>query len=514
MGKIRITPTADVDQFIFDDTNRDISTNHVNRLAEEIASLNLLDLYPVVVTHTGVAFDGQHRIKACEIAELPLYKIDGGDIDIDDIQMANSATVKYTIKDLLHVYKNTGHESYKWLSNVLKGRDRIGAATVAKWGYSSFSESAFAHGDLLIDRSFLAERAADFLADISITIAHVPGGGKWVLTSKPYRNACFLLAQYEWYDHGRFIERLKVVPQRLVNCGTTEEAIGIINHIYNYNKSKANVADLSQCLHAPVRRNKSGEIIYPKLSPSRTIPSDKAIDIASTNDYKIFSIHPAARPLCKTDSIMKSVEQKNMLRFFPIIVNSEMVVFDGQRRLYAARKLQYPIHFIVADDIDMDMIAIAGGITKKWTMRDYLDRFVKLGYQNYIKIKEILEQDERLNLDTIMCATLAGHRTPGIKYNTDFKHGTFEPDIDAIVGIRRALDVIADEEMTKNYKVQKILVFTLPLVQWQKSAYARLCSSIRSLKSDILGSSNTSYLVDLAIASFNKGLPASSRISR
>ena len=58
---------------------------------------------------------------------------------------------------------------------------------------------------------------------------------------------------------------------------------------------------------------------------------------------------------------------------YPIMVDADMRIIDGQHRFYACKELGLPIYYVVKNDVDPEQAMITLNQTsKKWEMMDWL----------------------------------------------------------------------------------------------------------------------------------------------
>jgi len=148
----------------------------------------------------------------------------------------------------------------------------------------------------------------------------------------------------------------------------------------------------------------------------------KSLKIQSTTDYDIFKI-THNRPVLESrvESLGQSIEEKNLLREFPIVVNSKYEVKDGQHRLGAAKKLGVPIYFIVSDNIDVIDIAKVNKNVKHWNIADYMAYHASLGNES---CKWVLGKSIEWNLTPEVVCRILG--TNGNAYKKAIVEGKFE----------------------------------------------------------------------------------------
>jgi len=102
--------------------------------------------------------------------------------------------------------------------------------------------------------------------------------------------------------------------------------------------------------------------------------------IQASKDFEEFETHDARDPeKYKTDRLREAVQKQNLLAFYPIHVSpkdkktKKRHIKDGVKRFYVARELDLELSFIeTPDDVSPASLAMAVGLTEKWTLEDYL----------------------------------------------------------------------------------------------------------------------------------------------
>lgn len=116
--------------------------------------------------------------------------------------------------------------------------------------------------------------------------------------------------------------------------------------------------------------------------------------IQSTTDYSKFQIFDENR-LTTEPHIQKFVDDPSFPKkfpFSPIVVDKEYNIIDGQHRFQAAKKMNIPIYFIVDDTACLKDISTRNSQVKKWSGRDFVAFYAKIGKKPYILIKELMEK--------------------------------------------------------------------------------------------------------------------------
>lgn len=131
----------------------------------------------------------------------------------------------------------------------------------------------------------------------------------------------------------------------------------------------------------------------PKGNHMESIPHS---GIQCTTDYGIFKPHSENRltqetrdSRCSVAALAKSMKERGYLTAFPVIVDSEMRVYDGQHRLLAAKMAGVPVYYVVNNSIKIDDVRTAGAIARKWTLLDYIGSYVRAGNPHYQRLHVI-----------------------------------------------------------------------------------------------------------------------------
>lgn len=114
----------------------------------------------------------------------------------------------------------------------------------------------------------------------------------------------------------------------------------------------------------------------------------------STCNYAQFSCVKKNRSIDQ-DHLMQlydAVSAKNLLAEFPILVDKNLNVIDGQHRLRVAESLGVPIYYIVSERITVDDISSTNGNTRHWRMQDYMDRWLAEGKMEYVVLDRFMKK--------------------------------------------------------------------------------------------------------------------------
>lgn len=165
-----------------------------------------------------------------------------------------------------------------------------------------------------------------------------------------------------------------------------------------------------------------------------------------TTDYSKFKLLKTNR---RTNSghvqrLKEAIKRNNLVVDFPILVDSDMNILDGQHRFEALRLLGLPICYQQAKKMSAKDIKLVNSISKKCSNEEHLDSFCEEGNEDYIKVRDFMKW-AGIHLVPAAIKILVGkgivnkevNRTMFLqtcKTMTDFKSGNFvypDPDTNA-----------------------------------------------------------------------------------
>lgn len=147
-----------------------------------------------------------------------------------------------------------------------------------------------------------------------------------------------------------------------------------------------------------------------------------------TKKYDMFTTVSGNRDIDNSHvyKLIRSISRNNLLAQYPILVNNKMEVIDGQHRLEAAKQMNEEIHYNIVNGLEIQDIMEINSSSKKWALQDYVDAYVKLGNEHYIKLQNFIE---KYNFSVGMSAQLMHGTTisgGGYHYALNLKTGKFE----------------------------------------------------------------------------------------
>lgn len=111
----------------------------------------------------------------------------------------------------------------------------------------------------------------------------------------------------------------------------------------------------------------------------------------TTRNYNKFSFFKQNRELSNAQigKLAQSITNIDMTRHFPILVDEDLRIIDGQHRFKACQRLKMPIHYTIVKlngGVDTAMKNINSN-QKSWTLPHWINHYANLDYKDYITLQ-------------------------------------------------------------------------------------------------------------------------------
>lgn len=162
---MKIYSTTDYGQFKRVVGNRKVNKTHVNKLVKSISKENHLEQYPGIVNSELFIYDGQHRLAAAEILQVPFYyQIEETDIGLDMVRTLQLQK-SWSMEDYLESFIEQGNPHYVRLREFMKLSGfgvSVSGMLIGEGTRNSNTTRAFFHGSnsLFKQGAFEATRLA------------------------------------------------------------------------------------------------------------------------------------------------------------------------------------------------------------------------------------------------------------------------------------------------------------------------------------------------------------------
>lgn len=111
---LEVFKSTNYEQFKLLHGNRERDQLHIQSLvhAMEEKSINLTEDEPIEVNARMEVLDGQHRLGACQVLNLPVYYVVKSDKTIDEVRAQNSGRKNWNWRDFMSSYAKQGNQNY------------------------------------------------------------------------------------------------------------------------------------------------------------------------------------------------------------------------------------------------------------------------------------------------------------------------------------------------------------------------------------------------------------------
>ncbi len=179
------------------------------------------------------------------------------------------------------------------------------------------------------------------------------------------------------------------------------------------------------------------------------------------------------------------ISRENKLIDYPIIVNRDMEVINGNHRLAAAKKLGVEIYYEIGENLTPNDIIISNS-AKGWQTIDYLNYYMLNGYVEYLKFDQFMRK-HNLSMSIVYNICVNKYRViDGMSTSALFKMGKYtHPDdieshtMDLFYKTMSMLRSVNDSKWTQNSRFWASL---RRLFEYQKFDQARWFRNLEKLR--------------------------------
>lgn len=237
----KIQATKNYRLFQKSEDNRPTDLKKHKKLIESMRLYGFLKCFPIVVSRDSdgklIVKDGQHRLAVAEMLGLTVYWIEE-ETDFD-IAVINCTAKIWQLKDYALKHALNGHKQYQeGLDFADQHRLPLGTAFALLAGTTSFCncESQFVDGTFKIkDRSW-----ADAVAGIYGALCMMQPA----LKKNTFIEACMALCRIEGFDSKRLLSGAEGCREKLINYGTRDAFLGMLEECYNFRRTSKNLFPL------------------------------------------------------------------------------------------------------------------------------------------------------------------------------------------------------------------------------------------------------------------------------
>ena len=186
-----------------------------------------------------------------------------------------------------------------------------------------------------------------------------------------------------------------------------------------------------------------------------------------SDDYSQFKSLPGNRAIRAghVEALVKAIEEKDMTKVRPILVNEKLEIVDGQHRFEACKQLGLKIYYQIQKGATSFDAAALNAIQKAWTDSNYMDHLLCHDDPVMVSLRKFLSEHGLPNSVLITCITSdARSRT----WSKNMKAGKLDPKMwenpEIIERIERWKEFVAVVEPTLRLPVTKHFLYHTSMV--------------------------------------------------
>lgn len=223
----------------------------------------------------------------------------------------------------------------------------------------------------------------------------------------------------------------------------------------------------------------------------------KVNEIYETSDYDMFKLSKSNRNVAYRKELFEEAKKGFIA---PIVVDKNMIVIDGQSRLFHARKAEVPIKFFMDENISEKDIVRMNTTQKSWTNKDYIESYANEGNENYQKLLKLVN----LNIISITAlAAISMNVAMGGVTNTIVKNGTYEFRNKNTMEFLEYYKELVNQTKIPRYNTLTLAIFKVCKIK--KLNRSRLIKKINqtNLRDNLVLRQNYSRYLELILEAYN-----------
>lgn len=215
-------------------SNREVDDKHVRKLSRSIEENNLLHLNPIIVDHELRVVDGQHRLEAAKLLQVPIYYIQDNKVTRKAISKLNSNQKNWSTMDYINFYTVEKVVGFSEFSKFLNHNPHLSSSAAISLCAENHNRDILGIKNGFIDVSNITQ--AYELAEM-LDLLNKKFQKDFVYDSK-FPIAIDKVRQDRNFSFDTLITKILDNERAFVKCPTIKEYMAMIQEIYNYNLSK------------------------------------------------------------------------------------------------------------------------------------------------------------------------------------------------------------------------------------------------------------------------------------
>jgi len=222
--------------FKFLEANRDIRERHVNTLVTSIKKEG--QIYPILINKNFEVIEGQHRVEACKILQIPVMFLKNDKATIKHVRIVNNCQEGWVFYDYLKSFSHHSHphhETYQKVGLFVKEfgfQPRICLVLLVGGVENGKKINEFKIGTFIIDDEEKSRKLAKQLLKIKTFAPDL-------VTNKKFCLAWFRVQKIDKFKVESAYVQIRKYRAKLEGCLNQEDWIEGILEAYSYKKPKS-----------------------------------------------------------------------------------------------------------------------------------------------------------------------------------------------------------------------------------------------------------------------------------
>lgn len=224
--------TNNYGMFKFRKDNRQVIKSHVDQLSRKMKEKGWIPGSYAVINELFEVIDGQHRIKAAILANVPVYYTIEKNTDFTHIQDLNQSQKNWTKADHILGWVQKGNENYITLDRYMKRYPEFKLTEMLMFlcnGKTNVSKEVFESGQYEVKS---LEKAKETICNFIKLKPYFEDG----YFKSIFVRAMLRVMDKDVFDYDEFVHKVSVRPGMIYHCGTVNQYVDMIETIYNYNR--------------------------------------------------------------------------------------------------------------------------------------------------------------------------------------------------------------------------------------------------------------------------------------
>jgi len=242
-----LNKTTNYSEFVSNEFQQPMSPAHVKNLMASMQEHGYKPSKPVECYYDHklkkfIVVDGHHRLASAKALGIPFYYVVEGKESQEFIGPGNWVVKKWKVCSFAKMYAAKGSHDYRVLLEYVDLGIPINMAAsmlIGQASHSGNSTKLVQSGNFRIKTTAYANIIAEMIQKLKPVASEI--------TRRYYIEAISVLLFVDAFDYHTFTHKVEINPTMLQKCANRDQALEIIEEIYNYrNQNKVNLRFLAK----------------------------------------------------------------------------------------------------------------------------------------------------------------------------------------------------------------------------------------------------------------------------